>query len=133
MATDVTSLHQDQRKYARLDIALSVSYSLRNAGGTVSEIADAMASDISAGGLRLMTADPLRAGDIIDLEITITGQDGAPIQASGEVVWQNQITERSFEIGAVIKYMDDANKRRFMAFVFDQMSRVVGGVISTVH
>ncbi len=126
--TTATPMHYaDKRKFARLDIALSVSYAIRKDGGELSDLADAMSSDISAGGIRLMTPGPLRPGDLIDLEITIHGSDGEPIQASGEVVWQNQISSTSFETGAIIRYMKEEDKRRFMAFVFDQMSRVVGG------
>lgn len=117
---------REQRKYARLDIALSVSYAIKNAGGETSELAEAMSSDISASGLRLMTPSPLRPGDILDLEISIEGHHDS-IRASGEVVWQSMISESSYETGAVIKYMDETDKQRFMTFVFDQMSRVVGG------
>ena len=116
----------EKRRHARLDISLSVSYAVRNVAGEVTELAEAMSSDISASGLRLMTPTPLQPGDLLDLEISISGQDGEPIHASGEVVWQSQVAETSFETGTVIKHMADDDKRRFMGFVFDQMSRFVG-------
>lgn len=124
---------QEKRKYARLDIALSVSYAVKNVGGEMSELADALSSDISAGGLRLMTPTPLKPGDLLDLEITIDGNNQETIHASGEVVWQNQISDTSFETGAIIRYMDDEDKQRFMSFVFDQMSRVMGGMTAVMH
>lgn len=131
MVSDISL--QEKRKYARLDIALSVSYAIKNAGGEISELADALSSDISAGGLRLMTPTPLHPGDLLDLEITINGDNSQIIHASAEVVWQNQLSETSYETGAIIRYMEDEAKQRFMAFVFDQMSRVVGGVAAVMH
>ena len=42
------------------------------------------------------------------------------------MVWQNKISSTSFETGVVINQMDNDAKKRFMAFVFDQMSKFVG-------
>lgn len=126
------SVGREQRKYARLDIALTVSYAIKNTGGDVSELAEAISSDISASGLRLMTPGSLSPGDILDLEISIEGEDSL-IHASGEVVWQSKISETSYETGAVIKYMDNADKQRFMSFVFDQMTRLMGGSNRFLH
>lgn len=116
----------NRRRFARLDIALSVSYAIMNSGGGASEMAEAMSSDISAGGLRLMTPAPLPNGATLDLEISMNGEEETKIHASGEVVWQSQIAEDSYETGAIIKHMDDSDKKLFMGFIFDQMSRLVG-------
>ena len=125
---------ENKRKHARLDIALTVSYAIKNHDGNeVSELAEALSSDISAGGLRLMTTSKLKSGDLIDLEITINGCEDEPIKADGEVVWQSQLSKSSFETGAVIKYMAESDKQRFMGFIFDQMSRVVGATQSSPH
>ncbi|QQR80381.1 MAG: PilZ domain-containing protein [Deltaproteobacteria bacterium] len=122
----VLEAKENKRRYARLDIALSVSYALKSPGGEVSELAEAMSSDISAGGLRLMTPGPLLPGDLLDLEISICGSEDTPIRANGEVVWQNKITDTSYETGTIIKYVNDNDKQRFMNFVFEQMSRLMG-------
>ena len=58
----------------------------------------------------------------------VLGDDEAsPVRASGEVVWQNKISETSFETGVMIKGMPNDDKSRFMQFVFDQMTKVVTG------
>lgn len=124
--TDYVLEKQNKRRYARLDIALSVSYALKSPGGEVSELAEAMSSDISAGGLRLMTPGPLHPGDLLDLEISICGNEESPIRANGEVVWQNKIADTSYETGTVIKYVNEEDKQRFMNFVFEQMTRLMG-------
>ena len=125
MAADQPSF-KERRKFARLDIALSVSYVVKNSAGEVTEMAEAMSRDISAGGIRLMTPSPLKNGDQLEIEIGIEGQDQAPVRAQCEVVWQNKISDTSYEIGAVIKYMDDAEKKRLLEFVFRQMSEMMG-------
>ena len=48
------------------------------------------------------------------------------VKAKGEVVWQNKISATSFETGILISHMDDADKKYFMQFIFDQMAKVVG-------
>lgn len=123
----------ERRKCARLDIALSVSYVVRDADGEVTAIAEAMSSDISATGIRLMTPTPLRNGSTLDLEITIEGQESEPVFASCEVVWQNQISETSYEVGAVIRHIEEEDKRRFLEFVFDQMAQLVGMTSRELH
>ncbi len=134
---DLSSTHisdKDKRKFARLDIALSVSYAIKNNEGELSDLAEALSSDISAGGLRLMTPSPVKSGTLIDLEITINGrEDIDTIYASGEVVWQNKLSNTSYETGTIIKYMSQEDKQKFMAFVFDQMARVVGEEPTVKH
>ncbi|MBI5300348.1 MAG: PilZ domain-containing protein [Deltaproteobacteria bacterium] len=117
---------QNRRKYARLDIALTVSYAIESASGELSEYAEAVSSDISAGGLRLMTPTALTPGSILDLEVFLGSDPESRIKAKGEVVWQNQISPTSFETGVLIQHMDNDAKKKFMEFVFDQMSRFVG-------
>lgn len=117
---------QERRKYARLDIALTVSYGVIDSEGKPSDIAEALSSDISAGGLRLMTPAPLQNGDRLELGIFLAGDEGNPLAAIGEVVWQNRISQTSYETGVVIKHMDNDDKKRFMEFIFDQMAKVVG-------
>lgn len=123
----------ERRRHARLDIALSVSYVVKDASGEVTEMAEAMSSDISATGIRLMTPGPLKNGSTLDVEITIEGHEEDPVHASCEVVWQNQISETSYEIGAIIRYMTDDDKKRFLDFVFEQMSQLVGIKSDQIH
>lgn len=123
----------ERRRHARLDIALSVSYMIRDETGQITETAEAMSSDISAAGLRLMTPTPLANGSCLDLEITIEGEETLPVRASGEVVWQHKISDTCFETGAVIRHMNEDDKKRFLGFVFNQMSHLVGMKPTQLH
>lgn len=118
----------ERRKFARLDLALTVSYRVTGeAGGTPVDPREAVSSDVSLGGLRLMTPAVLANGTLLDLEILLGDQEENPIRAEGEVVWQNRISDTSYETGVMIKNMPNDDKSRFMQFVFDQMSKVVTG------
>lgn len=88
-------------------------------------MAEATSTDISAGGLRLMTPTSLPNGSRVDLDIFV-GDHHAPIHAAGEVVWQNKISSTSFETGVLIQHMESDDKKRFMQFIFDQMARLIG-------
>lgn len=122
----VSSSPQNRRKYARLDIALTVSYAVEGVTGKVSEYAQALSSDISAGGLRLMTPTALVTGSHLDLEIFLGDDPEKKVHAKGEVVWQNKISNTSYETGIFINHMETDEKKKLMGFVFDQMSRLVG-------
>lgn len=116
----------ERRKFARLDLALTVSYRVVGQSPLVPlDPREAVSSDVSLGGLRLMTPARLQNGTLLDLEILLGEEAADPISASGEVVWQNRISETSFETGVQIKGMPAADKKRFMEFVFDQMTKVV--------
>lgn len=122
----VSPKSNDKRKYARLDIALTVSYAVEASSGKISEYAEALSSDISAGGLRLMTPTALETGSRLDLEIFLGDDPEKRVHAKGEVVWQNKISNTSFETGIFLNHMETDEKKKLMGFVFDQMSRAVG-------
>jgi len=115
----------NRRKFARLDLALTVSYAPLDSSGAPTDPREALSSDLSAGGLRLMMPTQSQMGTSLDLMIYLEGQDDSPVRATGEVLWQNKISPTSFETGVAIRSMPDVDKRRFMEFVFDQMAKVV--------
>ncbi len=122
-----TNTNADRRKYARLDLALTVSYAVLDPAGQPLDPREALSSDISAGGLRLMTPTPLAVGSQLDLNIFLADDEEHPLKATGEVMWQSKISNTSFETGVMIHGMPNDDKKRFMSFVFDQLSKVVTG------
>ncbi len=116
---------KERRKFARLDLALTISYKVIDKIGTDTSPSEVVSSDISLGGIRLMTPTPLERGTKLELEIFLPEDETHPLKAEGEVVWQSKISQTSYETGIMIKGMNDVDKRRFMEFVFDQMSRIV--------
>jgi c-di-GMP-binding flagellar brake protein YcgR len=116
----------ERRRHARLDIALSVRYIVQRSGAENSEMAEALSTDVSATGLRLMTPTSIGNGSIIDIEIVIEGKRDEPVKASAEVVWENKISDTSYEVGCIIRHMDPDEKKRFLNFVFEQMNQLLG-------
>lgn len=115
----------ERRKFARLDLALTVSYQIvGHASNKPSDPREAVSSDVSLGGLRLMAPTPIENGTLLDLEILLGEDEAHPISADGEVVWQNKISSVSYETGVRITGMPKDDKKRFMEFVFDQMAKV---------
>ncbi|MBI4237798.1 MAG: PilZ domain-containing protein [Deltaproteobacteria bacterium] len=115
----------NRRRFARLDLALSVSYRLLDGGTIIHDPREALSSDISVGGLRLMTPTELPTGSAVELLVTLEGSADKPVVATGEVVWQHRLNATSYETGVIITEMPDADRSRFMQFVFDQMSKIV--------
>ena len=116
----------ERRKFARLDLALTVSYKVsgQSAGHPI-DPREAVSSDVSLGGLRLMAPTRLENGTLLDLEILLGEDENSPLSAEGEVMWQSRISDVSYETGVQIRNMPNSDKKRFMEFVFDQMSKVV--------
>ena len=114
-----------RRKYARLDLALTVGYKvIGQVGQQPANPADAISQDVSLGGLRLMTPTSLENGTELELDINLSDSD-PPIKATGEVMWQTKLSNTSYETGVLIKGMPPEDRGRFMSFVFDQMTKVV--------
>jgi c-di-GMP-binding flagellar brake protein YcgR len=133
MSEETMTQSIEHRKHARLDMALAVSYAIQRSSDGASEMAETMSSDISASGIRLMTPSALENGSLLHLEIRLSGDDAEPIRAQGEVVWQNRLSDHSYETGTVIRHMEEQDKMRFMGFVFDQLSRLVGTTNTTLN
>lgn len=116
----------DRRKFARLDLALTISYKVvGRASDQPLDPREAISADVSLGGVRLMAPSKLENGTILELEIFMGEDDTNPLNGEGEVVWQQKISETSYETGVMIKGMPIDDKSRFMQFVFDQMAKVV--------
>lgn len=116
---------KERRKYARLDLALTVAYRvIGQTGQQPANPADAISQDVSLGGLRLMTPTALPNGTEVELDIHLADEQ-QPIKATGEIMWQTKLSGTSYETGVLIKGMPAEDRGRFMSFVFDQMSKMV--------
>ncbi|MBT3181991.1 MAG: PilZ domain-containing protein [Deltaproteobacteria bacterium] len=116
----------ERRKFARLDLALTISYKVLGHSSEHSvDPREGISSDISVGGIRLMTPTKLENGTMLELEIILGEDQKQLVHAEGEVMWQNKISSTSYETGVQIKGMPSDDKSKFMQFVFDQMAKVV--------
>lgn len=117
--------NHERRKFARLDLALTVGYRVVGSKPQTAneDPFEGLSSDVSLGGLRLMTPSLLENGTQLELTITLS-EELEPLHAQGEVVWQTKLSPTSYETGVLIKGMSVDDRSRFMSFVFDQMSKV---------
>ena len=72
-----------------------------------------------------MTPTPLKNSTLLDLNIILPDDEENPIEATGKVIWQTKISSTSYETGVMINGINNSDKKRFMEFVFDQMSKIV--------
>ena len=89
----------ERRKYARLDLALTVSYRVLGQTGIQSaDPREAVSSDVSIGGLRLMTPTALANGTMLELEILL-GEEPDPVKANR--VMQAMLKMKKIDIAAL--------------------------------
>lgn len=118
---------KERRRFARLDLALTVSYMVMDGSAQIDhDPVQGLTADISVGGIRLMTPAPLPLGTNLELNIFL-GEDENPVKTSGLVVWQQKLSPTSYETGVEITRVEDSDRKRFMSFIFNQMSKIVGG------
>ena len=75
----------ERRKFIRLKAPIGVAYKLIPEA-KAEKMRLSLVRDISGGGVRIMAKEPLRVGDLLELEIQIPHLEDA-IRAVGEVVW----------------------------------------------
>jgi c-di-GMP-binding flagellar brake protein YcgR len=74
--------------------------------------------DISAGGLRIMTGARLQPGDIVGLEIALSGSRRT-VRASGEVRWVREIYEKEvYEAGLAFVDLDPESEIALIGHVY---------------
>ena len=102
-------LVEDRRVYERLSARFPVKIKdSRNDYGT-----DFFLTDISAGGLKLLSKEKLYLHDFLSLLIKLP--DGqAPITLNGEVVWSKSLEPQEWEIGLRFHKIDYLRLYRFL-------------------
>ena len=111
-------LVEERRKFIRLNINVQINYAV---------IVDSTkyattTQNISAGGICLMTDNPLKRGDILKLDI-ILPEDPPTISAIGKVVWVksfNIVTEEKtrYDVGVEFTELSEAERKRIQKYVF---------------
>ena len=73
----------DRRQHSRLPVNLKVAY--RSKG----DLQKDLVTDLSPGGLFVLTSKPLPIGTDVDLEVSLEESD-SPIHIRGKVIWLRQ-------------------------------------------
>jgi len=74
--------------------------------------------NISAGGMCVLMADPMREGTTPALEFTLPDDD-TPVRCKGRITWcrASQIDPDLFEVGLAFVEISDADRQRIVDFV----------------
>jgi len=83
---------------------------------TVESIGPTM--NISAGGMCVLMADPMREGTTPSIEFTLP-EDEIPVICRGRITWcrASKIDPDLFEVGLAFVEIEEADRQRFMDFV----------------
>jgi len=112
----VPSRGRERRRAQRVAMPLlKVTYQAAD----VAECCEAACVDISALGIRLVTARPFLPGEVIHLKI-FPKKDIPPFDIDSRVIWCKEKTEKDCEIGA--KFIKIDRKEDFRIFVCEQLT-----------
>ena len=110
---------EERRKFVRLDTRLPVTYQVMR--GPASKVS--LSSDIGGGGVCLFLSEPLKAGTLLRIEVTLPDQPRA-IAFTGEVIWCEQYEmigktqrERSVEAGVRFVQVEPQDQQAIMRHV----------------
>jgi len=80
----MTAKPKDRRIFERLRDVVNIRYSVQGRDKTKNEC---LPRDISGGGLGMCVPETIKAGTLLDLEITVPDNPKKTIKGSGEVLW----------------------------------------------
>ncbi len=107
---------RERRGFARLYVGVEGNYSRKDREIKEKKV---LVQDISASGIRFITAEKLDKGVILDFDLNVPGLP-VTISTKGRVVWQKNFSESFFDTG--IEFIDIAEDKRQMIAEFIQKS-----------
>ncbi|MBI3319634.1 MAG: PilZ domain-containing protein [Candidatus Omnitrophica bacterium] len=105
---------EERRQFIRVGATIALHYHVTQslAAGTIPKLA----TNISAGGMRLPLAQQLEPGTQLALEMIVPGQ--APIQARAEAIWSTRGDNgRLYEAGLRFIKADPSDQDRLLGFL----------------
>jgi len=110
---------EERRKFVRLDTRLPVAYQVTR----VPASKPSLSSDIGGGGVCLFLSEPIKAGTMLRVEVTLPDRP-QPINFTGEVIWCEQYEvigktqrERSVEAGVRFVQIEPPDQQAIMRHV----------------
>jgi len=108
----------ERRKFIRLQAPIGVTYKVLKKIKRAKS-SQTLIKNIGGGGIRIMTKDDLKSGDLVELAIEIPHLK-EPIRAVGEVVWFAHFRDRDREgreAGIRFRDIEPKNLHRVLEFV----------------
>ncbi len=111
---------EERRKFVRLDTTVKISYKVLL---PTDDQNHTNSRDISAGGVKIEVKEQLKPNTILWLEINLP-TEADPLQAKGEVVWQEKINtaeNNRYEMGIKFIEMDLNDRHRLNKYLFNML------------
>jgi len=105
--------YSERRAYARLNINLEVDYRVKQEQGLFTR---SSSKDVAPGGIRLIVAQGIAAGTVLELVMRVQGNNEA-CKATGEVAWLKGSEDKTgcYEVG--IKFIEIDYAELAMLFI----------------
>lgn len=104
------SIESDKRNFPRLPLDVEVNYSGKGI---------ARSKDVSEGGIRILTDEPMELSKICTLVFHIP-TTGEKIQCFGKVVWTEQVSDHLHENGINFWDIDVASRQKISNYFKEQ-------------
>lgn len=110
-------MDKEKRKFKRFDAFMTVRF--RSQAGQTSD-GSGLSKDLSREGMKVNTVEPLRSGDLIDLEIHIP-DDAQAVKTTGKVLWSRPSGGRSegMDYGLTFLSIDPVDKFRVLDYAYN--------------
>ncbi|HQP91983.1 MAG TPA: PilZ domain-containing protein [Candidatus Omnitrophota bacterium] len=115
----------ERRKYPRLAIDVNVNWKKVESKGPKTSKKE-LTRNISEGGVCMVVDEPVRKGDIIELDLELP--NSRIIHANGRVAWASEFdiiggkVEQKYDIGIEFIGLSDADRQEIKKFVFKLMN-----------
>ncbi len=110
-------MDKDKRKFKRFDAFMNVHFRSQEAKA---HEGSGLSRDLSREGIKVNTIEPLKAGDLIDLEIHIP-DDTAPVKTTAKVLWKKTCDgkDQGMDYGVTFLAMDPVDKFRVLDYAYN--------------
>lgn len=110
-----------RRNFFRLEILLNVLISIRDSNNEEVKEISTLAKDISGGGIRVISKEPISLQRMVTL--TIETRKG-PIEVEGRIIRCSPYKESDFDIGIIFEDISEAVRSKIIAFIFDEQRKL---------
>lgn len=113
----------EQRKAARLDVAVKVQYKVT---GNQDCPKEAVTKDISQGGCLLVTGEDIPLNSEVELEISLGEAEQEALKLRGRIIRLNRATKGLYEFGISFAEISSEARRLFADYFFAKMYELIG-------
>jgi len=111
---------EERRKFVRLNTWVDITYKKKTSDRKLEDSLLRGAKNISQGGICLIAYEPLKVGDILELQIYLPDQP-IPIEVVGKVVWVQEFfigDYKRYDVGVEFIEISEEKRNLIGKYVF---------------